>query len=82
MRIQAKLRILKLPHVVDPNILLKMKMKRLNLNPMYIEGEQEEPGIWDFESYENIEMIESWDGCAEDWTFFGSGDTAWTEEES
>ena len=49
---------------------------------MYIEGKQEEPGIWDYESYENIEMDNTWDGCAEDWTFYGSGDNAWAEGES
>ncbi len=65
------------------NIFIENEDEKAELEScMYIEGEQEEPGIWDFESYENIEMIESWDGCAEDWTFFGSGDTAWTEEES
>ena len=42
---------------------------------MYIEGEQEELESGTLNSYENIEMIEPLDGCAEDWTSPGSGDT-------
>ena len=45
---------------------------------LYIEGEQEEPEIWDFESYEACEMDSMFDGCAEDFVFYG---THFTEEE-
>jgi hypothetical protein len=45
---------------------------------LYIEGEQEEPEIWDFESYEACEMDSTFDGCAEDFVFYG---TYFTEEE-
>ena len=27
-------------------------------------------------------MDNTWDGCSEDWTFYGSGDNAWAEGES
>jgi hypothetical protein len=47
-------------------------------NCLYIEGEQEEPEIWDFESYEACEMDSTFDGCAEDFVFYG---TYFTEEE-
>lgn len=49
---------------------------------MYVEGEQEEPEVWDYESYGNIEMGDTWDGCSEDWVFYGSGDTEWKDGES
>ena len=45
---------------------------------LYIEGEQEEPEIWDFESYEACEMDSTFDGCSEDFVFYG---THFTEEE-
>ena len=45
---------------------------------LYIEGEQEEPEIWDFESYEACEMDSTFDGCSEDFVFYGSH---FTEEE-
>lgn len=45
---------------------------------LYIEGEQEEPEIWDFESFEECEMDSCFDGCAEDFVFYGSH---FTEEE-
>ena len=27
-------------------------------------------------------MGDTWDGCSEDWVFFGRGDTEWKDEES
>lgn len=39
---------------------------------LYIEGEQEEPEIWDFESYEACEMDSTFDGCNEDFVFYGN----------
>ena len=45
---------------------------------LYIEGEQEEPGIWDFESYEACEMDSTFDGCSEEFVFYGNH---FTEEE-
>ena len=45
---------------------------------LYIEGEQEEPEIWDFESFEACEMDSTFDGCSEDFVFYG---THFTEEE-
>lgn len=38
---------------------------------LYIEGEQEEPEIWDFESFEACEMDSTFDGCSEDFVFYG-----------
>jgi hypothetical protein len=38
---------------------------------LYIEGEQEEPEIWDFESFEECEMDSCFDGCSEDFVFYG-----------
>ena len=45
---------------------------------LYIEGEQEEPGIWDFESYEACEMDNTFDGCSEEFVHYGDH---FTEEE-
>ena len=45
---------------------------------LYIEGEQEEPEIWDFESYEACEMDSTFDGCSEEFVFYGNH---FTEEE-
>ena len=39
---------------------------------LYIEGEQEEPEIWDFESFEACEMDSTFDGCSEDFVFYGN----------
>ena len=39
---------------------------------LYIEGEQEEPEIWDFESYEACEMDSTFDGCSEEFVFYGN----------
>ena len=47
---------------------------------MYIDDDNE-PEIWDFEAFENIEMDSTFDGCSEDWYFYGSGDKAWAEGE-
>ena len=39
----------------------------------YLQSSLGEDGeIWDYEDYENIEMIETFDGCAEDFVFYGS----------
>ena len=38
--------------------------------------------IWDYEDYSNIEMQDCWDGCAEEFVFYGSGETEWSDEES
>ena len=38
---------------------------------LYIEGEQEEPEIWDFESFEACEMDSTFDGSSEDFVFYG-----------
>jgi len=49
---------------------------------MYIEEHaEEEPEIWDFEAYENIEMDSTFDGVSEDWVSYGSGEQAWAEGE-
>jgi len=45
---------------------------------LYIEGEQEEPEIWDFESFEACEMDSTFDGCSEEFVFYGNH---FTEEE-
>jgi hypothetical protein len=45
---------------------------------LYIEGEQEEPEIWDFESFEACEMDSCFDGCSEDFVHYGNH---FTEEE-
>ena len=48
----------------------------------YLQSSLGEDGeIWDFEDYENIEMIDSFDGCAEDFVFYGSGDNTWSDED-
>lgn len=41
----------------------------------------EDGDIWDYEDYESIEMLETFDGCAEDFVFYGSGENSWSEEE-
>ena len=38
--------------------------------------------IWDWEDYSNIEMDSTYDGCAEEFVFYGSGETEWSDEES
>lgn len=48
----------------------------------YLQSSLGEDGeIWDYEDYENIEMIETFDGCAEDFVFYGSGDNEWSDED-
>ena len=37
----------------------------------------EDGEIWDFEEYEEIELLETWDGCWEEFIFYGPN---WTEE--
>ena len=45
----------------------------------YIQNALGEDGqIWDYEDYEEIEMLETWDGCWEEFEFYGPN---WTEEE-
>ena len=34
--------------------------------------------IWDYEDYEEIELLETWDGCSEDFVFYGPN---WTDED-
>jgi len=38
----------------------------------------EDGDIWDFEDYEEIELVDTFDGCAEDWVNYGKG---WEEGE-
>lgn len=38
----------------------------------------EDGDVFDFESYEDVEMIDCWDGCAEDYVFYGPN---WTDEQ-
>ena len=38
--------------------------------------------IWDFDDYTNIEFVDAWDGCSEDFVFYGSGETEWDDDES
>ena len=48
----------------------------------YLQSSLGEDGeIWDYEDYENIEMIETFDGCAEDFVFYGSGDNEWSDDD-
>ena len=42
----------------------------------------EDGDIWDYEDYSNIEMDSTYDGCAEDFVFYGSGETEWSDEET
>lgn len=35
--------------------------------------------IWDYESFNNVELIDTWDSCSEDFVFYGSN---WTSETS
>ena len=37
----------------------------------------EDGEIWDYEDYEEIELLETWDGCGEDFEFYGPN---WDEE--
>lgn len=38
----------------------------------------EDGEIWDYEDYEEIELLETWDGCSEDFVFYGPN---WTDED-
>ena len=38
--------------------------------------------IWDYEDYSNVEMQDCWDGCAEEFVFYGSGKTEWDDDEA
>ena len=42
----------------------------------------EDGDIWDYEDYSNIEMDSTYDGCAEEFVFYGSGETEWSDEET
>ena len=37
--------------------------------------------MWDYEDYENIELLDTFDGCAEDFIFYGSGDNEWSDDD-
>lgn len=34
-------------------------------------------GVWDYEDYETVELVDTFDGCAEDFVFYGKG---WDDE--
>ena len=42
----------------------------------------EDGDIWDYECFSNIEFIDAYDGCGEEFVFYGSGDTEWTDLET
>ena len=41
----------------------------------------EDGAMWDYEDYENIELLDTFDGCAQDFIFYGSGDNEWSDED-
>ena len=38
--------------------------------------------VFDYESFQNIEMLDCWDGCSEEFVYYGSGETAWSDDET
>ena len=42
----------------------------------------EDGKIFDYEEFQNIEMLDTWDGCGEEFVYYGSGDTEWTDDET
>ena len=42
----------------------------------------EDGDIWDYEDYSNREMDSTYDGCGEEFVFYGSGETEWSDEET